>query len=254
VTMIRGDELRAGAALIGWRRRNGSAPARRRRGAAPAAPAFSREFNGTTDELVTAAGLCPDGTSPVTYLAIWRPLSVKAGGLIAVQDVGDSRVWGVNPYSDGQLYYGASGFTSMPYSVGDGWVLDGFSRPAGGAQPVTGHHYVYSSGVWTHPALGTVSNGGNLATTVRHGFLIPTERFHGRIAVEGVWPSILTNGQVETVALALAAWSALSPAALWPYNQASAASPLLDVTGNGADQISASGTTVSADVPPGFVF
>ena len=100
-------------------------------GSSAPAPAFSREFNGTTDEIVTAAGLAPDGTQDLTYLTIWRPLSVKAAGLIAVQDGGGSRVWGSNPYSDGQLYYGASGFTSMPYDVADGWVLDGFTRAAG---------------------------------------------------------------------------------------------------------------------------
>lgn len=235
-----------------------SVPARRTAVTPPPPPglARSRQFNGASDVIQTAAGSTPSGVGAFTWLCLWRPLAVNAGGIMSCVNAGATRLWGVNPFFTGDMFYAASGFTSMPYAVADNWVLDGFSRAGGGvAQPVTGHHYVYDTATWTHPALGNVGDGGAAADSVYHGQLFSAGEFlNGRLAVIGVWPSVLSNAQVEGLTGGLAAWSALSPAALWAYNQAATTDPLTDLTGHGADQLAITGTTVSTDVPAGFVF
>jgi hypothetical protein len=52
----------------------------------------------------------------------------------------------------------------------------------------------------------------------------------------------------------LANWFNETPSVLWRFNQASVATPVTDVMGSGADQTAITGTTVSADEPPGFSY
>jgi hypothetical protein len=82
-----------------------------------------------------------------------------------------------------------------------------------------------------------------------------SEKLDGRLAVIGIWQSVLTNTQIEGLTSALSAWKDLGPTALWAFNQASTTTPVTDLTGGGADQTAITGTTaVTGDDPPGFDF
>lgn len=249
-------ELGAGpAALAGLLARRGSAPAPRRRGGPPPGPAFSREFAGpgSGDQITTAIGAVPGATGPLTLASLWRPLAVAAGGLLRAFDTGAGTPGlGLNPFSDGNLYIGLSGFTSVPYAVADNWRLDVFRIDPG--NPTQRSTYLYDTDGWTDSALAVLLNAGNAPDVIRHGWFITAEVLAGRLAVQAVWPGLLSIPQIRTLSPALAAWEALAAAGLWAYNQADVADPVLDLTGNGADQLSRVGTTVSTDVPPGFVF
>lgn len=213
---------------------------------------MSREFRGAvnSDEIITAGGAVTADGGPLTYLVLWKPLAAVAGGLIRVWKGGFVGAWSVNPYSDSNAYFSTGSFVSAPYAL-DGWRIDGFTHVSGGQ--VRSHRYSYAGGTWTHANLGTLGNvAAGAVAEIWHGHYVGTEYVNARFAVEGVWNSVLTDLAIEGLTTSLAAWLALSPAALWPYNQANVTDPVLDLTGNGANQTSRNGTIVSADDPPGF--
>jgi hypothetical protein len=217
---------------------------------------MSREFDGIDDRLVVDAGAVTSDGGPMTLLFLWRPLSSHAGGIIRAFDSGGG-IWNVNPFSDGNVYFGVDGqgFTSMTYSTAQNWVLGGFSK-ANGSATARGHRYVYDTATWTHTNLGVVGDDTITGTMqeIVLGEFTSGQSLHGRLAVVGVWQTVLSDGQIEGLISSLADWSDLSPTALWAFNQASTSDPVLDLTGGGADQTAITGTTVSADEPAGFTY
>lgn len=74
------------------------------------------------------------------------------------------------------------------------------------------------------------------------------------IALQAFFAPRLTDPQIQSAfSLALTDIMALSPRGCWPLNQADAADAVPDVTTNGADSNTVSGTTIVSD-PPGYDF
>jgi hypothetical protein len=138
---------------------------------------------------------------------------------------------------------GAAGGT---VEVEDGWCIIGFTRPAGAAQTVRGH--LFKSGAWTHFNFPTtLNNGGSTPTQVRFGsYLGSVAGAEFEIAVAAVWDSELSDGNIETLDnnTSTTDWYDLSPTALWEYGQAAVTTDVTDLTGNGANQTSRTGTDV----------
>jgi hypothetical protein len=143
-------------------------------------------------------------------------------------------------------------------TASDGWLLIGFDKGSTTVKPRL-HVYDYGAATWTHvDADNTVADQPtNTVTRVAVGQdAAGSNKAAIRLAVLGVWKSRLADADYESgMHSSLGAWSALTPDALCPFNQASTATAVADVTGNGADQTSITGTTViTGDDPPGFSF
>lgn len=73
------------------------------------------------------------------------------------------------------------------------------------------------------------------------------------IAALALWAgTALSDEQVEQLAATdiKNGWEALSPSGLWPFDQPSVEAPVTDLTGNGADEVSRTGTTILGEDPP----
>jgi hypothetical protein len=219
-----------------------------------------REFNGSSDFIETALGSCGVPIGPLTVIAIIEMLADAVGNhaIVKSRDVnenitchlataaGEIRCWnGANTVTSGQSI-----------TVSDGWVVAAWVKPAG-SSALTGREYTYSSTTWTSSSGPSLDAGSPAATGLAFFGSSTGDFVNCRAAVVGMWDTELSQSQVEDSGLeaALSNWVALDPIGLWRFDQASIATPITDMTGNGADQTSITGTTVvNGDDPPGFSF
>jgi len=223
---------------------------------------MSRQFNGTSDFITFAAGgIAGNDAGPSTLAFLWRPLSVSAGGVFRAYNGGSAAAWGVNPFSDNNIYWGTNnGFTDDSvvggYAVAENWVLWVATKPnETGSPPVRFHKYVYDTATWQHQPNGSPGdlNIGPLAT-FDIGRFTAGQFSNMRLAAFGIWGSVLTDLQIEGMTSTISAWQALSPQVLLAFNQSSTSDPVNDLTGGGGNQTAISGTTVSADEPAGWSY
>lgn len=136
------------------------------------------------------------------------------------------------------------------------WYCFVATKASGTATP-RANLYDYTAGTWAGwtNGNGTLDTNADVITEVQAGNAPNSFPLNGKLAAMGLWSSILADADAETLETAAANWLALTPAAFWLFNQASTATAVTDQTGNGADQVSITGTSVdNADDPPGFNF
>lgn len=226
-----------------------------------------REFNGTTDTIRHAIGgfaSCAFGTGA----AILRPADNTGGHTTTALHNGSGSVRNdfvhrsnANP----SMFSNATGFVSgggSPMTNAPEWYMVVGRKATGTATPRFSV-YRYSTDTWAHgDAGGTLADWGTpgASGTIRTD-MEATEFLNGRLAVRAAWSNNLpwaasAGGDAALEAaglhLALQAWVDAAPTGLWVFDQASTATPCDDLTGNGADQVALTGTTVVADAPPGF--
>lgn len=139
----------------------------------------------------------------------------------------------------------------MEWGYTHDWVIQVITKATGSATP---RYHLYRNGTWRHAdgqaALGNPSTqaGGNIRIPSFAGLSFdPLD-----VAVAAQWNgTALSDGQIETLTTNLQSqdWFDLDPSGLWNFNQASTGTAVDDVTGNGADQTSITGTTVISDGP-----
>lgn len=146
---------------------------------------------------------------------------------------------------------------AIPITIADNWVVLAVCKAAGTSTP-RGHKYVYDTNTWSHVnGATTVGDASDIAGGwVQFGrqAIGPAMDFAGDMAVAAAWKRQLTDAQIERLPYSLMAWWALAPDALWTLDQSSTARAINDLTGNGADQTTLSGTTVSTDSVAGFSY
>lgn len=221
---------------------------------------MSRLFDGVDDVITFSAGGAASLQNGAFTTAFLVKLSViQRGGLYSGTQTGTRR-FGVNPFDNagGEVFINitGSGFTSVSYSalIG-GWAIIAFTK-ASGSNPVRAHIYDYDTGLWTHSDLASLANGSGTVDTIFVGSFDPTQFLNGNLAAIGLWTgTALADATFESgggFQTALGNWFAQTPSVLWRFNQASTATAVTDIMGSGADQTLITGTTVSADDPPGF--
>jgi hypothetical protein len=187
-----------------------------------------------------------------TTLMLWKADSFTDCGLIRGTNAGSSNVFSCNPYSgDGHIY-----FNNQLMSWTNGvWYLTGITKPSGTA-PVRGHQIdLTTPGTWSHTNFGNLNDASNgPIASFEVGNLGGGDKLDGKLAAVGLWNSVLTDNQIESLTARLSDWLALSPVALWAFNQTDVATAVTDLTGGGANQSSINGTNVSADEPPGWSY
>lgn len=221
---------------------------------------MSRRFTHQGLERITVAagGIASIDGGPVTVITLWKPNSRVASGFITGYNASDAHVWNINPYSDGKLYFGASGFTptGATYDAGDGWRIDVLTHGTGGGV-VTHHSYLFSGGGWSTEVLGTVGDSAaGPCTYYLLGAFDDDEATDGWFGAIAVYTAELDTTAVTTTGIesALANWMALSPGAAWKFNVDDVSSGAVDLTGGGADETSHSATSFSTDEPAGFSY
>ena len=229
-----------------------------------------REFDGTDDDIHTGVGGL-SGFTHGTVAAIAKRASGSSGAqtifathnsggtgqLQFVFNAGNLGWWGEN-----------SGEFLQTTHVADTevWYLVVVRKASGNATPRYSV-YDYSSDTWSHGNFtGDIvdSTAPGAGGTIRFSYGGIGERLEGRIAARAAWSNDLpwaANGtgdtQIEAAGLetSIDNWSAVSPDALWAFNQAAVGDGVSDLTGNGADETSVTGTTViTNDIPSGFSF
>lgn len=218
---------------------------------------MSRLFDGVDDVITFSAGGAANlPTAALTTAFLWRPNAVNRGGLLDGRDGGATRRIGVNPFDNGDVFFAVNGFTSTGYAAyANQWAVLAFTKPAGAGQTVRSHLYRFDTLAWTHTNLGTIS-ASSAITQILVGSFDPTQFLNANLAAIGMWSgTALADASFEAgtgFQASLANWFATTPSVLWRFNQASVATAVTDIMGSGADQTGITGTTVSAEDPPGF--
>lgn len=216
---------------------------------------MARHFNDTdgTNYIVISPGtLTTWSQGAFTVGFIWNPTNnTHAGGIFrSFQNVGaggSNDILHANNYSDGNLYLTVGAFQSTAYAAG--WQCSFITKASGTLTPRY-HTRPYSTGIWSHTNFGgTLANQATAVGEIRIGtFNSSTEGLRGDIEIMGAWKRELSDAEIDTNTFhtRYQAWVGASPDALWPFNQGSTATPVSDVTGNGANQTSLSGTSVTS--------
>lgn len=214
---------------------------------------MSRYFDGSSglDQYITLApGSVLTDAGPLTVLCYWQPDATQDHGLVGGRASG-SEQWAVSAFS-GQ-YYHADDFTGGPAVVSGAWQIIGYSKPAG-TSAVRWHRWDSTNG-WTHVD-GASGDDGTAIDDIRLGDTFGGTRADGWWVCAAVWSSELADAAVESAAspTALQDWYDASPDALWAGNQATTSDPVVDLTGNGADETATNNPAVSATEPPGWSY
>lgn len=214
-----------------------------------------RHFDGVDDKITTSP-VTPNFLGHGTLAALWRPDDTGNHGIVCGDASGFER-WVLLPVAGDAVYVQYTGFTTVHTFSADEWYLTIVTKPAA-SSVIRKHTMPFSTGVWTHAdSATTLGDTGGANTAMHFGWSLNANFFlEGDLAVIGIWVDVeLSDAECETLPTGLADWVALSPSGLWPFNQESVGDPVLDITGNGADQTAITGTSVlTGDDPPGFNF
>lgn len=227
-----------------------------RRAWVPARTLARRFSAGDSSEIRCATGSCniPWGTiacyvrrtqteSSEQWIANYSSANTLTGAKLGMEpgvDGNNPRGWTTNTHATFNL------------APGDGWAIVAMTKATG---VVTPRAHGYIGGSWQHADTdATAGDAPTTTATVRFGVIV-----HGLgwtpfdIAAAAMWDVVLSDAQIEELSpTSLQAWydnTGGTPVGLWGFNQASTATPLEDLTGNGADETFVNGTAVIGDGP-----
>jgi hypothetical protein len=216
--------------------------------------------SGTNYVALSAGGVGAAGTGAHTIVVLMNPTTVTnpnhgIASLMAsstrtrdlICDTG--ALFGVNDFSSGFGTITGGGTSST-------WWVAAISKPAGSA------HYRCHLWNYASPVSGSMSHGesvgaanqgdGSTITEIRVGD--GDDIGNGLVAVVGVWTSVLSDAQLDTlVSNNLSDWAALSPAALISLQNWNGSTGCVDVVGT-SSQTGITGTVSTGANPPGFSF
>ena len=230
--------------------------------AVPPSGITARDFDGTDDRILTAIGDCNIGASdPYSLAALVRFDSF--GSFPAVMALGSSTSMGtyLTVNTAGKLGVGngaADSFVPAGEELIPGeWYFIGADNGSGTGVPRL-HICRLSVGTWEHfDGDISIAHGTQTLDRVIFGVWINdlSSQLDGQLAVAGVWKRRLSDSEWATLddGKITQAWGTLSPNGLWNFNQASVASPVLDLSSAGtADEVTINGTSVTNDGPPAW--
>ncbi len=219
-----------------------------------------RTFNGTSDNIRCAIGACNVGFG--TFVSLCRPTKNKEANILTLHNkAGSAATLDLWLNEEKLAFYNGASVLNSSIRVGtaDGWQLLAWSKATGTVKPKF-YRYSFSKAEWTIVEGTTaLANGSSVAEgTVRIGEFTGAEFFKGDIAISGIWSTALSEAEIKALVSvkALSEWKALfSPSGIWEFKQQAPVieeviEEVIDATGNGANQSSRSGTTVTAEEPP----
>lgn len=222
-----------------------------------------RRFDGTGFITLAIGGLVGANTGAFTTAALVRKDVDGAFLPVISAETGASGRRGLWTHSSDAisgLFSGSLVQGPTTLTVADDWAVIAVTKEAGpppdGITAIRVHKGVLG-GAWTHADGGDGSNDGQVVDNVKIGSFQGSTQWIGLIGVVAWWKRALSDVELENgLRDSLQAWSDIAPDGLWALDQIDL-DPVIDLTGNGADQIAVVGTTVAdapEDQPPGFDF
>jgi hypothetical protein len=213
-----------------------------------AAIAHARGFDGTDDVINFTLGTLSGAWNGGTVAVICKPDSTQVAVSTALLHLTNAVALVFD--KDANIFYG---FEIPDYDsygndpvVENEWNILSFTKPTGTAV-ARFHRYRYSTSTWNHSAgegIARVQPGSPTAVIVAGEG--GADFYKGLIACIGVWKAAeLSDGQIDTLTEDIADWEALSPTALWLFNQDLVATDVLDRVGT-SHESSITGTTAVA--------
>lgn len=219
---------------------------------------MSRAFNGgTSAEFIDCSpGNAPAVQGPITIAVLCQASTTPFTGWV-IQGMTASGVWSI--LFDSGVTFMESDFTTGGPAHGLGWIWSGAGKASGSQIPRWHKHDLTAGTAWAHSnASGTVGNNTGPITKIRIGSSAAgsaAQTFRGTVAAVAVWNALLSDVAFENACtLAAADLAASSPAWGVLLNQATTATPVSDFTAGGGNQTGITGTTVSANEPPGWSY
>ena len=231
-----------------------------------------RHFDGFTDYLQVSGGAIGGNYNKAkasSILAVIEPRQKNTGADCALMTVL------VGSSSKEAMFLPSAGTTDLQWGDDDpgnstnavlydfplnAWYIMAFTKASGSAT-FRAHMYAIALTTWhRNDSASSVSDAasGTAIDTVTWGAFTPGVGHNMyRLAVAAVWNGTqLSDAQLNTVASALSTQSvyALSPNALWEFNQASVGTSVTDLMGGGANQKGISGTSVVTGDDPTWTF
>jgi hypothetical protein len=150
------------------------------------------------------------------------------------------------------LYRNGGSFSAAELPAKE-WLFVGVSKASGTVVPKL-YIYRFSTKTWSisegsGPGIANALEG---ATAVAFGEWNKLEQFRGKMAAAAIYNKALTEAEMKALVAVpeLQDWLATSPKGLWLFGQASTATPVEDLTGNGANETSSVNTEVIEETPP----
>jgi hypothetical protein len=140
-------------------------------------------------------------------------------------------------------------------TVSNGWVLIAITKPAGSAVLCRKHRVSFTGGTTEHLD-GAFGFYPFTAPGVDGRFVIgrennPALNFDGDVAGAGVFPTALSDSNIESLLANWDRWVTLGAKHLWVMDQTSTATAVNDsISGGNANQLSVTGTSVTAAAAP----
>lgn len=220
---------------------------------------MSRAFanSGGDRIIVNPSGHEPVNQGGITVMALAK-FSVTASAdqwLVQAYDASNNPAWGL-------LASGGKFFCEGDFSSGNGtvtlnhWMWVAYTKATGNVKPDWYFHDLTAGSAWTH--VQGASNVQNLtgppSKIVIGGRQSGSAGLQGSIAAEAVYNSVLTQTAIQNASASATALLAASPSWGVLLNQASTATAVTDLSGNGATQASVTNTSVDSDEPPGWSY
>jgi hypothetical protein len=219
---------------------------------------MARTINGGTDRLVCTVGAAPQTTGGFSCAAIIRTPATITGyrGIVEVGGAtGNDWYFGVGD-GPASIFLSANALveTGSVLSVSD-WCMIGVDKAAGTTSPRF-HLYRYANNTFTHttPAGTTADNGALTSPDVNIGHRRGSAVWNGDIHIAAAWDRRLSDAEWELLPFSYSYWIAANPKVGVMLDQSDVAQKLLDWTGNGANESSRTGTTVSINSVPVFSY
>jgi hypothetical protein len=220
-----------------------------------------RSFTSTDELFLDDGGLGAIANGAFSIVIIANPTSLNAFEAFFSAKGGGTGLGALYDGGGGKLAFGSSAaygdYFSTGMTAGD-WQILATTKTAGSTTPRL-HRKELGAGSWTHGDLGgspSVADVATAATTFVVGSNNGTDYKDMLIAVAAWFPTALSDGDVESIQTTPTTQKLadLGAIALWDFNQASTATPVVDLIGT-ADETSVTGTTVvGGDDPPGWTF
>jgi hypothetical protein len=230
-------------------------------------PAPVRSFDGS-DQISFAVGALASMTGAGTVLFLLKRTATGWAAVWSLNGTGSSQLiftgfeGGNTPnrsYHVTNVSDDATGPASPNFPTADGWIGVAW-RKGSGTDTIRTSKYVLGTATWTH-ADSTDQNADGSSPGASGVMKIGAKDtgfdfFTGLVAGGAVWEGTeLSDGTLESIILSAQAWLDASPDWMVLLNQASTATTIEDITGNGGDQSAITGTSVvTDDAPPGFDF
>lgn len=221
---------------------------------------MSRYFAGANDEVRFTIPTGQEFDGAVTLAAVIHRGAASSGfmGIECFENtLGQKRlVLGIS-VNENLMYETANAGSESTFQMtpSNAWMIAVAQRAAGSGNPVHFDMYEIAIDTWVGStgALPMDDSAGQAGGQLSVGEIASFDDYEGYLAVTAGWRTDSLDPTDLAATLSTQAWLDLGPQFLHEWNGL-VADPVVDLTGNGWDQVAISGTVEDGSNPPGWVY